>query len=131
MFTKIEPHLYLGDESDLKFIYSFRTNKPYLYVDARPFFNILHADPNAEELMVEPLRALSAALAMLVSNYVDVYIYCQAGIERSPFLTALVLFQLGRGTIEECYHQVVIKRPETLVYQAWVDAYSFHVRKEG
>jgi protein-tyrosine phosphatase len=124
MFTEIVPHLFLGEELDQKrrILGQMILPKPYLFVDARPFFNILSGDANGEELMIEPLRALSASLAILVSNDVDVYIYCQAGLERSPFLTALVLHQLGKGTLEECYNQVASKRPQTLVYSQWVEA---------
>lgn len=124
MFNKIIPHLFLGEFHDYELLRKQCRlfAKPFLFVDARPFFNLLSADPSTEELMVEPLRALSASLAMLVSNDIDVYIYCQAGMERSPFLTALVLFQLGKGSLIECYWQVKSKRPETLIYNIWVSA---------
>ena len=137
MFTKIIFNLYLGDERDSTELRPKmdHNDKPFLFVDARPFFNILQSDPNAEELMINPLRALSASLAMLVSNGVRVYIYCQAGMERSPFLTALTLFQLGgepRQSLEDCYQEVKRKRPETMVYQEWVEAYTHAVNdKDG
>jgi hypothetical protein len=127
MFSKIISRLYLGDEQDYRNLKKSGTllAKPYLFVDARPFFNILSGDANKDELMIGPLNALAASLAMLIANGVTVYIYCQAGMERSPFLTALTLFQLGgepRQTLEECYREVAQKRPETLVYPQWVEA---------
>jgi hypothetical protein len=127
VFSKIINHLYLGDEQD--YFNLKKSNhiikKPYLFVDARPFFNILSGDANAKELMICPLNALAASLAVLIANGVTVYIYCQAGMERSPFVAALTLFQLvgePRQTLEECYREVAQKRPETIIYPQWVEA---------
>jgi len=124
MFTKLAGHLYLGDADDARNAkhHDDRLTRPYLFVDARPFFNILQADPNPGELMIEPLRALSAACATLICNGVDVYVYCQAGMERSPFLAALIMFQIGDWTLNEGYELVKAKHPQTLLYPQWVKA---------
>ena len=127
MFTKLLDKLYLGDEEDAKRLRPAMTHndKPYIFVDARPFFNLLSGDADAGELMICPLRALSASLAMLIANGVAVYLYCQAGVERSPFTAALTLHQLGgepRMTLMECYREVAEKHPQTLVYPQWVEA---------
>jgi hypothetical protein len=120
MFDKIIDHLYLGDEQDFK---RCNTTKPYLFVDARGFFNTLSGDADANELMVYPLMVISKALATLIGDEIDVFVYCQAGMERSPFLVALILNQMGNGTIEECYDFVKSKHPQTIQYSQWVEGF--------
>jgi len=118
MFNKIVAHLYLGDLQDYNSITNM--SKPYLFVDARPFYNLLQGDADGRELMVTQLKALAISLAELVKVGVDIYVYCQAGMERSPFLTALILSELNRGTLDECYYFVKTKRPQTMIYDVWV-----------
>ena len=121
MFNKIVPHLFLGDYHDYELLSGMigAIEKPYIFVDARPFYNLLQSDANGKELMVFPLRTLAFSLAKLVEANIDVYIYCQAGMERSPFLTAIVLFYLDMGSLAWCYNYVKTKRPETLIYDTW------------
>jgi hypothetical protein len=120
MFDKIIDNLYLGDAEDFKHCY---VSKPYLFVDARGFYNTLGGEANGDELMVEPLMTISKACARLVEKGYYVMVYCQAGMERSPFLTALILFEMGKGTIQECYDFVKTKHPQTIQYSQWVNAY--------
>jgi len=121
MFDEIIPNLYLGDEQDFKHC---GVTKPYLFVDARGFYNTLSGDANADELQVEPLMIISQACARLVERGIYVMVYCQAGMERSPFLVALILNQMGRGTIEDCYNFVKKKHPQTIQYKQWVDGFT-------
>jgi len=121
MFDKIVPHLFLGDAHDYELLngVSGLIEKPYIFVDARPFYNMLLGDANGNELMIYPLNTLAFSLSKLVETEIDVYIYCQAGMERSPFLTAVVLFYLNKGSLAWCYDYVKSKRPETLIYDVW------------
>jgi len=121
MFDEIIPNLYLGDEQDFKHC---GVTNPHLFLDARGFFNTLKGDADESELIVEPLMIISQACARLVEQGVYVMVYCQAGMERSPFLVALILNQMGRGTIEECYNFVKKKHPQTIQYKQWVDGFT-------
>lgn len=126
MFDKIIDGLYLGDEQDFK---RCNTTKPFLFVDARAFFNTLSGDADASELMIGPLMSISKACAGLILDGVDVLVYCQAGMERSPFLVALILNQMGKGTIEECYDFVKTKHTQTIQYSQWVNGFKDIRRK--
>ena len=127
-FDKIVDHLYLGDFRDFEILMDNRmAEKPYVFIDARGFYNVLSGDADAFELMVKPLTIVSKACAELIKSSVNVLVYCQAGMERSPFLVALILYQMGKGTLEECYDFVKLKHPQTIQYQQWVDGFTSQV----
>jgi protein-tyrosine phosphatase len=121
-FTRLSPHLYLGDIFDAT---RLKAEHPkdlkYMMLDVR---DLIHFSACEDEDTLDTKRILE--VVDLATKYIletgnPVYIHCFAGMERSPFIAALILWGLGDWTLDEAYEYVKREHPQTIKYQSWAD----------
>jgi len=59
-------------------------------------------------------------LGLMEKDY-NVLLYCDSGIERSPFIAAVVVKLYYGSGMEYAYKKVAEARPQTMVHAEWVD----------
>ena len=103
--------------SDSKTVAENIDDRSYLFVDVRPAFG---ENPETGDIAVRwnILPSLVHYIDTL-SRYTDVVIYCSAGMDRSPFVAAVVISEKIGCELDYAYDIVLDNHPMTIRHADW------------
>ena len=127
--NRIIDGLYVGAESDKQHEGTDRIwdDDIDLVIDIRNFFdhpNYLAPDDPAVfhgcYPRFEKLYENCGLLASLVFQGVKIMIHCHGGIDRAPFVAAIIVRLVQGIPFRESYAFVATKRPQTMIHPEWI-----------
>ncbi len=124
MTSKIIWNLYLGDDSDAS-RFCVPSEPIQLKLDLREW--------NAEdELGHDDFSTIENAVKIIAGAHEDcipILVYCHGGMDRSPFVVACYLLELGLFDIHfSAYERVKKYHPQTIIHQDWFKKYIEYTR---
>ncbi len=113
--NRIDENVAVGDASDSLNKVMLRHGVIDVVIDVRHHFNDKTMKP------FDSVLQLASAIDTLRHYGYRIFIYCESGIERSPFVAAIYLYQKFDLQIPflECYDMVKVKRPQTFIHDEW------------
>ncbi len=119
MITWILDNLAVSDISSKSHDKIFRTKIDFT-LDVRHLFAEVGMNWEINKYKLD--RFTDGVVELLNSGY-DVLLYCFGGIDRSPFVAAVVIHKLKGISLEEAYNMVLEKRTEAFLHPEWIQAY--------
>lgn len=117
MINRIIDRLYIGDAESV-----FKNINHFSYVDVRPCFTVKHNGDIEVDWDTIP-NLISYILRLYVSGR-HVCLFCNGGIDRSPFIAALFIYKTYHGMdLHGSYDLVREKNSQTFVHYEWITQY--------
>ncbi len=111
----VDSNLAIGDIADVTLRDQLRQHGIEMIIDIRLYFTGSGDTPPLPSIW----KAANEVLKLSETN--KILIYCQAGIDRSPFF-AMLYYKLKHGCdYPEAYDYIQQKRPQTIQHWEWVE----------
>jgi len=119
--SKIYDGLYVGDISLAENRNIAIVNNIDFVMDAR--YNFMDKDGDWE-IVWERLEKFTDGIVHLLKLGYSVAVFCYGGIDRSPFVTAVVVSKHHNISLPEAYKLVLEKRPQAFWHYEWEREYT-------
>jgi protein-tyrosine phosphatase len=110
----ITSSLAIGDLDDANSTAGYIRRNVHLKIDVRDAFS-------DEEPIPEKINDLVDLIQENIDNGLRVMIYCQAGMDRSPFVAASYLVKTENLSYADAYTFVQKERPQTITHFEWAE----------
>jgi len=119
----IDNGLAIGDETDVtrEGWENLRKENIDLSIDIRNHFTKSKVGNISDVTPLRKIWKLADLLVQLTQEGWKIFIYCQAGVDRSPFLAMLYVYRKYELSFVDSYKWVIRERPQTLEHWEWVE----------